>query len=161
MISRLTGFLLWICVGYIVLRFADHLGPIPYSFREMIYYKIESIRFFKLTHIFLEMYLYRFVLAFVSTMILCIVTTYSIPRIIIFIVCYNYSALLSVYSILFTDKWDHLKTGSIELFLAESVPVFFILSVSISLLGCYVGTKLKELHRGTGQEDAGKGPLSL
>lgn len=143
MITRMIVLLLWGGVGYLALLLGNHFGNTPYFFRELFYYKIASIPILKISHIFIELNFYRFLMAFLSTMILCGLSFFSIPRIISFLVCYNYTALISIYHFYFTDKWDSLATGSTEYLLVASIPVFCSISVLIALLGCYTGTKLR------------------
>lgn len=142
MLLRLILFLVWGFVGYLSLEFGSFLGSTPYFIHKFFYYKIASIPILKISYVFIELNFYRFLLVFLSSLILCVFSIFSVARIVSFLVFYNYSAIVSIYQFYLTDKWDGLTPGSTEYWLVASIPAFCFISVVIALLGCYVGRQI-------------------
>lgn len=147
MIFRFIVVLLWGCAGFLSLGLGNKLGNTPYFLTHLFYDNISSILFFKISHIFFELNFYKLLMAFLSTTILSFLTNFNALRIFFFLVCYNYFPLLSVYSFYFTNDWNNLVPGSTEYLLVASIPVFCVLSITVSLLGCYVGSRLQHMRK--------------
>jgi len=136
--------LFWGIFGFLSFVLGNHLGNVPYSFRKLIYNKIDTIFALKFFHIFLEIHLYKFLILFISSIMLLIITRFYVHRIILFVAFFNYSSVPTIYNFYFTNKWDTLQPGSIKYYLVATASIFSFISLLIALIGCYCGHKIRK-----------------
>lgn len=137
-------FLLWIVCGRLSSELGYYLGNVPFSFRDLIYYKINSLAILKLAYIFLELNLYKFVILFLTTFILSSITTRKSYLLIMLLITYNLPVFSTIYNILLTNQWVHLEHGSIEYYIVvPGTYAFLALNILAAILGSYFGTMMR------------------
>jgi len=145
--------LFWGICGFLSFVLGNCLGNVPFTFRKLVYNKIDTIFALKFSHIFLEIHLYKFLILFISVVMLLLITRFYMHRIIVFVVFFNYSAVPTIYNFYFTNKWDMLQPGSIKYYLVATAPIFSFISLLIALIGCYCGHKIRKRMIGRFKED--------
>lgn len=137
--------LIWGACGLFIFELGTRLGPLPFGFRKLFYYKITSFWALEMSYVFMELHFFKFLLLFFSTLVLSIFTTFSTLRLIVFLACFNLLPVESIYLFYCAGKWDSFLPGSTEHAMLASIPVICIFSTLIAPLGCYTGTKFRTI----------------
>lgn len=143
--NELTIALIWACCGLLAYFIGNKLMNLPLGIKCIGFEGIAPNPV--VTYLFLRLHFYSLSLVLILTFILCYLRLFSLLRLILFLICYNFFRFLIIFRV--HQGVDPLEwpLGSPEYTVLTLTPLALILSIIVSASGCYLGSVLAKKNK--------------